>query len=145
MKIYDITKTTILDDPNLELGYLKKDKIITNIIPEENEIIEKFHYEYKEYENGGMDRVKVIDSPYVPKKEKTYEYENVLVYVPYSEDELKNIEIKKLKDELSNLTQDFTQVQVGAVIDDIDARILRFRELHNRLRVLEGKEPRQYQ
>lgn len=45
---------------------------------------------------------------------------------------------------LQQLSQDLIQAQAGAVFDDLESRKLEFQTLHNELRVLEGKEPREY-
>ena len=94
MKIYDITKTKILNDYDLEKGYLKEDTI-TNYIPETKEIKEQGYYKtIKEYPNGGKDvewvtTVKGVE--YQPARE---EVEDIYVFVPYTEKEL--LENKKL-------------------------------------------------
>lgn len=45
---------------------------------------------------------------------------------------------------LSQLSQDFIQVQLGAVFEDLETRKQEFRDLHNELRILQGKEKRIY-
>lgn len=100
MKIYDETKTQILENPDLELGYLKHDTIVIETIPASPEVQEVFHYEYKEYKNNkgevyGRDRFKIIDTPYQPAVEEHDVTEEIQVYVLYTEEEL--IEMKKSK------------------------------------------------
>lgn len=56
----------------------------------------------------------------------------------------KQFRIAEIKVELNNLSQDFIQAEIGAVFNDLDARKERFRVLHNELRQLLGKEPRNY-
>ncbi len=94
MKVYDITKKQMLNEYDLEKGYLKEDTI-TNHIPEIQEVKEQGHYEtIKEYPNGGKDVVWVVEKPgieYQPAKE---EIEDIYVYVPYTSEEL--IENKKM-------------------------------------------------
>lgn len=90
MKIYDETKTEILENVDLEKGYLVDDKIIIKTIPAQEEVQEQFHYEYKEYPNGGKDRIKVIDVAYKPTKSETYEYEGIKVYKQFTEEQFKN-------------------------------------------------------
>lgn len=46
---------------------------------------------------------------------------------------------------LQELSQDFIQVQCGAVFEDIEERKLEFQTLHNELRQLQGKQPRLYE
>lgn len=96
MKIYNETKTGILDNPDLEKGRLIQDKIVTKTIPAQEEVQEQFHYEYKEYPNGGKDQIKVIDVEYRPAKSETYEYEDIQVYKPYTEEEyINNLRAKR--------------------------------------------------
>lgn len=149
MKIYNQEKTQVLESPDLKKGYLKQDKIVVKTIPATEEVQEQFHYEYKDYldEDGnvfGQDRIKIIDVAYEPAKPETYEYEDIQVYVLFTEEELKENRELEIKKRLEQLTQDFVQVQCGAVLSDIDERISEFQTLHNELRVLQGKEPREY-
>ena len=73
----------------------------------------------------------------------------------FSKEELETLEIFELKQRLKELSQDIVQIQCGADfgtrIDDegneisiADERVAEFREKHNRLRYLKGKEPRKY-
>ena len=61
-----------------------------------------------------------------------------------TQEELDEREIYELEVRLNQLTQDFIQIQCGAVFEDADERIAEFQEKHNRLRYLKGKEPRVY-
>lgn len=146
MKIYNQEKTEILENPDLKKGYLIKDKIVIKIIPATEEIKEQFHYEtIKEYANGGKDVKKVVDVPYQPAKPESYEYDNIQVYIPYSQEELKNQRIAEIKSRLEELNKDFIQSMIGAVIPDIEEKKAEFISLHNELRELEGKLPRDYE
>ena len=101
MKIYNREKTQVLENPDLEKGYLQPDQIIAKTIPATEEVQEEFHFiTIKEYENGGKDVEKVIDVPYQPAKSETYEYEDIQVYIPYTEKELYEITINKLTNQL---------------------------------------------
>lgn len=111
MKIYNEEKTEILENPDLELGYLKQD-YLTKIIPEQQEVKQVLRKEIIRvaYTDGtvsvgdeidktkkvkGMEFREVVDvegKPYVPEHE---EKEEIQVYVPYTEAEL--LEIKKNK------------------------------------------------
>lgn len=51
-------------------------------------------------------------------------------------------QINKLKTELSKLSEDIIQAQVGEIVPNIEERKARFITLHNELRALEDKEPR---
>lgn len=84
----DIPDNLICD---LSKGKLENDTLIEHI-PEQQEIQEQWHYEtVKEYPNGGKDVEKVIDvvgQPYIAEHD---EVEDILVYKPYSEQEIKVI------------------------------------------------------
>ena len=93
MKIYNELKTEILDNPDLENGYLKDDTIVVRVVPEQAEVQEQFHYDYKNYKNKdgkvyGRDRIKVIDVAYKPYTPEHEEIEDIKVYIPYNEEEL---------------------------------------------------------
>ena len=97
----DIPDNLICD---LSKGKLENDTLIEHI-PEQQEIQEQWHYEtIKEYPNGGKDVEKVIDvvgQPYIAEHD---EVEDILVYKPYSEQEIKviknNNRIAELKQKL---------------------------------------------
>ena len=84
----DIPDNLICD---LSKGKLENDTLIEHI-PEQQEIPAQWHYEtIKEYPNGGKDVEKVIDivgQPYIAEHD---EVEDILVYKPYSEQEIKTI------------------------------------------------------
>ena len=104
MRIFNEDKTIELTEVDESKGYLKKGVIETDI-PEQEEVVEEWHYEaIKEYPNGGKILEKVIDvegKPYVPAHT---EREEIWVYVPYTEDELERMaaerEIAELKAKL---------------------------------------------
>ena len=85
----DIPDNLICD---LSKGKLVSDTLIEHI-PEQQEIQEQWHYRtIKEYPNGGKDVEKVIDvvgQPYIAEHD---EVEDILVYKPYTEQEIKVIE-----------------------------------------------------
>ena len=97
----DIPDSLICD---LSKGKLENDTLIEHI-PEQQEIQEQWHYEtVEEYPNGGKDVEKVIDvvgQPYIAEHD---EVEDILVYKPYSEQEIKviknNNRIAELKQKL---------------------------------------------
>lgn len=99
----DIPDSLICD---LSKGKLVSDTLIEHI-PEQQEIQEQWHYRtIKEYENGGKDVEKVIDvvgQPYIAEHD---EVENILIYKPYSQQEIKAIKnnnrIVELKQQLAD-------------------------------------------
>ena len=104
MRIFNEDKTIELTEVDESKGYLKEDVIETEI-PEQEEVVEEWHYEViAEYPNGGKDVKTVIDvegKPYIPAHT---EREEILVYIPYTENELAKIaaerEIAELKAKL---------------------------------------------
>lgn len=65
-------------------------------------------------------------------------------HVETEEEKIKKRE-SYILDRLEELTKDFVQVQCGAIFEDIEDRRKEFRDLHNELRLLEGKEIRLYE
>jgi hypothetical protein len=103
MKIYNQEKTEILENVDLDKGYLKEDKICITIIPLQEEIKEQYHYEtVAEYSNGGKDIKKVVDIPYQPYIPEHEEYEQIQVYIPYTQKEINKRRIAELKQCLAN-------------------------------------------
>lgn len=102
MKIYNKDKNAIIENPDLEKGYLLFDQIVSKTIPAVEAVEEQFHYVYKEYPNGGKDRIKVVDIPAVEAKPETYEYDDIQVYIPYTEKEYAEVTISKLIEKLGN-------------------------------------------
>lgn len=97
MKVYNQDKTQILETYDLSLGKLVDDTI-TITQPEVEEVEEQGHYEIiAEYSNGGKDVKWVVDVEGVAyQPAKTYE-ENILVYIPYTQDELLNLKADELR------------------------------------------------
>ncbi len=111
MKIYNQTKTELLESVDLEKGYLKEDKLVLRIVPAQEEVQEQFHYEYKDYTNDkgevyGRDRIKIIDVPYQPAVEEHEETEDINVYIPYTEQEL----LDRKKQELRNWREKYFNI-----------------------------------
>lgn len=144
MKIYNETKTQNLDNPDLKKGWLKQDKIIVKTIPATEEVQEQFHYEtIKEYEYGKSVR-KVIDVEYQPAMPESYEYEDIQVYVLYTEEELKQNRIYEIRtwfEEYDNQVKQYERcVRLGIEFDkdivELDNQAKTYQE---ELRTLLGK------
>ena len=89
MKVYNQDKTQILTEYDLEKGYLVSDKILVDTLPVQEEIKEQGHYEtIREYPNGGKDVKWVVDVAGQKAREETPVYEDIQVYVPYTEEEI---------------------------------------------------------
>ncbi len=149
MKIYDQSKTKELnrEEINFSLGYLIEDKLF---IKHHDAVVgqkEEGHYEtIKEYPNGGKDVKWVVDVPAVEAKEAYDEYENIQIYIPYTEEELQKIANEQrcfeLKTELVKIKEDIEQETFGIIREDFAEKKARAAEIINELRGLEGKEPR---
>jgi hypothetical protein len=144
MRVLNEAKTQELFYYDQEAGYLRPDKLVLV----HHAATEKFdgvgHYESKTYPNGGVERWWVWDIAPTEAKEAWDETEDILVYVPYTAEDLNKKRIAEIKKRLSQLSEDFVQSWAGAQIADIDARKREFSDLHNELRGLLGKEPRVY-
>lgn len=64
---------------------------------------------------------------------------------PFNQTDQYKLIMKKneIKAELSKLSEDIIQYSAGEQVPDIEKRKAEFIELHNELRILEGKEPRE--
>lgn len=102
MEVYNEEKTQILENYDLELGKLVNDTLEV-VIPEVQGVEEKYHYEtVATYENGGKDVKKVIDVEGVECQPQKTIKKDILVYVPFSENELKQRKIVKLENWFDN-------------------------------------------
>ena len=145
MRIFDKDKLFEIFDVDLTRGYLREDKRLVSHHEPVPDIPEKSHYAIdKVFKNGGVSYKKVVDSPAIPGKPAFDEYEDIYVYVPYSEDELKNKRLDEIRERMNQLSQDFIQAWAGAQIYDLEERKAEFSNLHNELRAILGKEPRLY-
>lgn len=106
MRIFNEDKTKELNENEIDVnnGYLKEDKLFIKHHEEQQEVQEQSHQELiEEYpESGGKVYEKVIDVPYQPYREAYDEYENILVYTQYKDNDKIKITIAELKEKLSN-------------------------------------------
>lgn len=108
MKVYNQDKTQILNEYDLELGHLEND---TLHISEVKEIKEQGHYEtVVEYPNGGKDVKWIVDIPGV--KHQEARDEKILVYIPYTEQEIKE---KSIYNEIDDLKQRLFETDYQAI------------------------------
>jgi hypothetical protein len=112
MRIFNENKTVELTEYDESRGYLKEDVLETEI-PKQAAIEKKWHYEVvKEYPNGGKILEEVVDvegKPYIPAHT---EREEILVYIPYTEAELKR---RKAEDEICELKMKLLQTDYQAI------------------------------
>lgn len=94
MEIYNQTKTEILENVDLELGYLVNDKRLVRIVSEQQEVQKQSHYEViktyykKDGSIKGKEVKEVVDVPYQPYVPEHEEFEDIQVYIPYTEEQL---------------------------------------------------------
>lgn len=145
MRIFDENKINEIFQYDEKEGFLREDKLFVAHHPATHYSKEIGHYKtVRTYPNGGTDVEWVVDVEGTEEKEAWDEYEEILVYVPFTAEQLQERRIAKIKERLSQLSEDFVQSWAGAQIADIDARKREFADLHNELRGLLGKAPRVY-
>lgn len=94
MKVYNQEKTKILEEYDLNKGYLKEDTLITHY-PEVRAVEEKGHYKtIREYPNGGKDVKWVVDVKGVEYQPERHEEEVVLIYYPFTEAQLQKMALE---------------------------------------------------
>lgn len=143
MRIFNKDKTIELTEVDESKGYLKEDVVETDI-PEQKEVLEEWHYEViAEYPNGGKDVKKVVDvegKPYIPAHT---EREEILIYIPYTEDELERMaaerEIAELKAKLRDTDYQAIKYAEGAMslVEYAETKALR-QAWRERINVLEA-------
>lgn len=127
MKIYNQEKRQVLNNPDLELGYLKEDVLIHNY-PEIQAVEEQGHYKtIAEYPNGGKDVEWVVDVKGVDYQPARIEEENIYVYVPYSKAELEQRSKQKLRYKRVSLLEAFDKyrsaVNYGLITETQEERV----------------------
>lgn len=86
MRIFDETKTIELIDYDLAKGYLKDDSLFIQHHEAIAAVAETGHYHtVASYPNGGKVVEWVIDIPEIKAQEAYDEYEDIQVYIPYTE------------------------------------------------------------
>lgn len=142
MKVYNKEKTEVLETYDLTNGFLKTDKIlkahheaisavpavtvaskIEAILKNGGKVIEVdgIHYEVvKEFPNGGRTLEEIEETPGVPKQEAYDEYEDIGVYIPYTEQEVKAQERAKQVAEYKKYLADtdYIVLKIGEYLAD---------------------------
>lgn len=144
MRVFNESKTQELFSYDAEMGRLRPDRLLVMHHDEVFPLEGIGHYQYTNYPNGGVDRVWVWDVPPQEGKDAWDEYEDIMVYVPFTAEEMEAKRAEEIKARLAELSEDFVQVWAGAVIADIEDRKREFANLHNELRGILGKTPRTY-
>lgn len=95
MKIYDENNVELVGT-DLSLGYLVDDRVLIKHHEAVTVVKEEGHWEtVAEYPNGGKDVAWIVDVPAVKQTEAWDEYEDILRYIRYTEEELAKIEENK--------------------------------------------------
>lgn len=95
MKIFDEHDNVIIS-PDYEKGYTKEDKLLVAHHEAVEAVEEKGHWKtIAEYPNGGKDVEWIVDVPSVEAAEAWDEYEDILRFIPYTAEELAEIERQK--------------------------------------------------
>ena len=112
--MFEEKKTVVLNEGELdyELGYLKSDVLITHHNEIKGQEEEGHCITIAEYDNGGKDIEWIIDKPFVQQQDAYDEEEPIKVYIKYTKDELKQIELNK---ELSKAHLDLDQSDYKAI------------------------------
>ena len=101
MRIFNEDKTVELTEYDETKGHLVADQIFVAHHEAIKGIPEQGYYEtIKEYPNGGKDVKWKVTHPEVKGRDAYDEYEDILVFVPFSETEQANIDITVLKQQL---------------------------------------------
>lgn len=111
MRVFNQEKTEELQTYDLEKGHLKSDKLFLRHV---DAVEEQGHYEtIREYENGGKDVRWVVD---VRGETEHDEFEQIQVYVPYTQSELAMRQISELKQRLQKYKEDVEQVDLFGMV-----------------------------
>ena len=122
MRVFNESKTEVLTSFDLAKGYLKPDRLFVRHYKAVKEVKGVFHYRtVRTYPNGGKHVVKVWDVKPRKAREAFDKYEDIQVYVPYTEEEL------------ARITQERYERRVGALLReryslDAELAILRQRD-----------------
>lgn len=86
----------VIESPDMTKGYLKNDSLFVMHHEAIEAVEEQGHWEtIREYPNGGKDVDWIVDVPAVEAQEAWDEYEDILRYVLYTEEELAEMEAAK--------------------------------------------------
>lgn len=103
MRVFNKDKSEVLESYDLEKGYLTDDVLVTHV-PASPAVEEVGHYKtLKVYDNGGKDVEWVVDTPARPEVVEHDETEEIKVYIPYTDEELRKIAAEARIEELKSL------------------------------------------
>ena len=113
MRIFD-EKNNEITKPDLSLGRLVPDRILKEHHAAVEYVPEQGHFEtIREYPNGGKDVAWVVDVPGVEAAEAWDEYESIWRYVPYTEEELAQMNQPTVEQRVSELEEAIEMLLAG--------------------------------
>ena len=114
MRILDANGNEI-KDIDFSLGKVVKEKLFVKTHPAIEEIKEQWHYKtIIEYPNGGKEVEKVIDVIGVSAKDSWDEYEDILRYIPYTDEELEEINKPTVEERIAQIEEALNLLLEGA-------------------------------
>ena len=130
MRVFDETKTIELLEYDLTKGVLRPDTLFIKHHEEVKSVEEQGHYRLiAEYPNGGRTVEWVVDVPKVEAKEAWDEYEDIQVYIPYTEEELAAVKQREYEDLVDSLIRErYTLSQELAILRQRDTKVLEFED-----------------
>lgn len=130
MRVFNENKTIELTAYDLEKGYLKADKIFVKHHEAVQAVAEQGHYEtIAEYPNGGKDVEWVVDVAKVEAKEAWDEYEDIQVFIPYTDAELAKRKQEKYENRVAELIRTkYSLNQEIAILRQRDTKATEFAE-----------------
>lgn len=154
MKVYNENKTKVLETYDLELGYLKADKllkehheavqevpaitvetkvaVITANGGKVEEIGEKHYEVVAEFPNGGKTVEEIKETPAIPTKEAYDEYDDIQVYIPYTAEELTKRKQQKYEDRVVELLrEEYSLNQELAILRQRDEKPEEYQAYHS--------------
>lgn len=131
MRIFNQDKTQEITNPDLTLGYLVNDRLFIAHHEATPEIKMQGHVEPFTNEFGLPDENFVIDVKYSPARDAWDEYENIQVYIPYTEEELN---AKRIKD-YEKFVEDLIRVKYSvsnelAILRQKETKLDEFKEYY---------------
>lgn len=118
MRVFNEEKTMELKVWDTEFGYLKPDKLVIAHYEAVEAVPERGHYEEEVHPNGGKSKWWVVDTSAVAARDAYDEYEDICVYVPYTEKELAEREIRSLKKKLAETDYRAIKYAEGVLSED---------------------------
>lgn len=133
MRVFNEQKTQQLYDYDLSKGYLKDDKLFIASHKEVKAVEGKYHYEViKQYPSGGRDMVKVWDIEPVEGKKAYDEYEDIQVFIPYTEEEIEQKKIERYESLVSQYIREKYSLNAElAILRQRDSKPIEFQEYND--------------